>query len=118
MRVRTHPMLQAYPLQHLKGLAPLLRGRHAKHLGNERDVLENRSRGNQLEVLEDEPDAAAIFLDLPARQRGQMLSVDDDLTFTGTFLKKQQTEEGGLTRAARAGQKNELALANANCQVA
>ena len=65
-------MLEANPFQHLKCLASLLRVWNAKHFGYERDVLEDSTRGNQLEVLEDEPDAAAIFLNLAARQLGQI----------------------------------------------
>ena len=62
--IRIHAVLQPDPLQHLKRAPPLLRGRHAEHLGHERDVLEHRAARNQLEVLEDEADAAAVFLNL------------------------------------------------------
>ena len=64
VRIGVHAVLQAHPLQDLERAASLLRGRHAEDLGHERDVLEHRAARNQLEVLEDEPDAAAVFLDL------------------------------------------------------
>ena len=47
-----------------------------------------------------------------------MLSVDDDLTFTGTFLKKQETEEGGLYPRRSGRSEKRTRPANANCQVA
>src|ERR671923_21127 len=82
-RIRVDAMLQADPLQHLERAAALLRDRHAEHFGNEGDVLEHRARRNQLEILEDETDAAPVFLDLPAREAFEVIAVDDQLAFAG-----------------------------------
>ena len=59
-------MLKADPLEDLKRPASLLRRRNAEHFEHERDVLEHGARGNELEVLEDESDAATILLDVAA----------------------------------------------------
>src|SRR6185369_11682182 len=52
-------VLQSNPLEHLKGASPLLPARHAEHFEYECDVFKHGARRNQLEVLEDEPDAAS-----------------------------------------------------------
>ena len=44
-----------------------------------RDVLADGLRRQQLEVLEDDPDLAPDLGDLPARQAGEILAVEDDL---------------------------------------
>ena len=43
LRVGVHAVLQPDPLEDLERAAPLVRGRHAEHLGHERDVLEHRA---------------------------------------------------------------------------
>ena len=103
-------MLQPDPLEDLKRAAPLLRGGHAEHLEDEGDVLEYRPRGDEFEVLEDEADAAAIFLDVAARQRGEVVAVDEDLALARLLLTEEQTEQRRLAGAARAGEENEFAF--------
>ena len=61
-------MLEAHPFEHLETAAPLLRRRHAEHFEDERDVLEDRARRNELEVLEDESNPPPVFLDLAATE--------------------------------------------------
>ena len=91
---------------------------NAQHFGHERDVLENGSRRNQLEVLEDEPDAAAVFLDLAA-----LSSFERSCPLTkmspslGCLLREEQAQERRLARTARAGEEHELAFADRERQV-
>ena len=67
-------------------------------------------RRNQLEVLEDEPDAAAIFLDLAARERGEVVAVDEDLAFARALLHEQEAEEAWTCRrrSGRSGKRTRL----------
>ena len=66
---RVHAVLQADPLQHLKGLALLRRQRHAEHAHHERDVLKHRQARDEPEVLKDEADACGGSLHLRPAQR-------------------------------------------------
>ena len=78
-RIRVHAVLQPDPLQDLERAALLLRRRHAEHARDERDVLEDRLGGQQLEVLEDEPERAAVGLHLARRQGREVAAADDQL---------------------------------------
>ena len=111
-------MLQADPLQHLKCAAALLRRWDAEHFQHKGDVLEYGARRNQLEVLKDETDAASIFLDVVARQRRQIVTVDGDAAFARLFLTEKKTKQRGLAGAAWTGEKNELALVDVQRQIA
>src|SRR3954467_14995591 len=84
------------PLQHLEGAAAALVRRLAEHLGHERDVLEHRPGRNQLEVLEDEPEPAAVLLHLTALEGGEITPVDDKAAFTREFLMEKESEKRGL----------------------
>ena len=110
-------MLQADPLEHLECAAPLLRRGHAKHFEHECDVLEDGARGNQLEVLEDEPDAAPIFLDVAARQFREVVVVDVDLALARFFLDEKKTQQRRLACAARTGEEHELTLVDRERQI-
>ena len=46
-----------------------------------------------------------------ARQRGQVVAVDDDLALGRALLHEQQPEEGRLAGAARSGQETRTRLA-------
>ena len=78
MRKRVHAVLKADPLQHLERLLPLLIGRLAEHARHERDVLEDGLRRDQLEVLEDEADGAAVVLHLRSASSSQGAAIDDE----------------------------------------
>ena len=111
-------MLQADPLQHLIGAPPLLLDRRAEHAQREADVLEHRLGRHQLEVLEDEADGAAIRLHLAPRHAHEIAAVDDGDAFGRPLLQQQQAQQRALARAARAGQKHELALADREREIA
>src|SRR6185295_2449305 len=97
---------------------PLLHGwRHAEHLHDERDVLEDREARNQAEVLEDEPERSAVVLDLMAGQIAEATAVDLENSFARQVLPEQQPQEGRLPGPTRAGQKEELALVDRQRQV-
>ena len=67
-------------------------GGDAEHLRHERDVLEDRARENQLEILEHEPDAATVFLDLSAGELRQVAAVNEDFAFTRALLEQQEAK--------------------------
>ena len=67
-RKGVHPVLQPYPLQHLKRLPLLGRDGRAEHARHNRHVLEHGLARDQLEVLEHEPDAPAVRLHLARAQ--------------------------------------------------
>ena len=69
------------------------------------------------EVLKNETDAAAVLLDFAATERGQVLTVDEDLAFARALLQQQQAQKGRLAGAARAGQENEFSFLNGERQV-
>ena len=62
-RIGIHAVLESHPLEDLERAPPLLRRWNAEDFEHERDVLENGPRRNELEVLEDEPNPAPIFLE-------------------------------------------------------
>ena len=118
LRIRVHPVLQPHPLQHLKRLALLRRDRRAEHARHDRDVFEHGLSRNQLEVLEDEPDAAAVGLHLPRRQPREILSGHRDRAVARQALAQQQAQERRLAGAARAGEEDELPLLDLDGQIA
>ena len=92
--------------------------RHAEHARHERDVLEHGLGRQQLEVLEDEAERAAVGLHLGRRERREVAAVDDELSFAGNVLPQQQAQQRRLAGAARPGEENELALVDPQRQVA
>ena len=74
--------------------------------------------GQQLEVLEHEPERPAIGLDLVRRERRQVPAVDDQLPLGGHVAAQQQPQQRRLPGAARPGEEDELALVDAHRQVA
>ena len=118
LRERVHAVLKADPLQHLERLALLLRERHAEDPRHQRDVLDHRLARQQLEVLEDEAERAAVRLDLAGRERGEVAAADNQLAFRRHVLPQQQPEQRGLAGAARPGEEHELAFVDAQGEVA
>jgi hypothetical protein len=111
-------MLQADPLQHLKGLALLRRQRQSEDTHHERDVLKHREPGDEPKVLKDEADAAAERLDLRRPQRAQVAAEHLQVAFTRQFLAKEQAEKRRLAGAAGPGQKDELAFVDGEGKIA
>ena len=117
-RVCVEPMLKADPLENLiRSTALLLDGR-SQHSQRETDVLENRFCGNELEVLEDEPDSASIRLNLATGQPREIAAVYDSDAFGGPLLQEQQSKQCALSGAARASEKDELASVDRQRQIA
>jgi hypothetical protein len=59
-----------------------------------------------------------ILLNLAAIQRGQVLTVDEDLAFARTLLQQQQTKECRFAGTARAGQEDEFSFIDSEREVA
>ena len=74
------------------------------------DVLEGGLVGEQLEVLEHAADVAPQIGDLPTAQGGQVAPAHADAAPVGLELLDEQTDEGGLARAGRPHEEDELAL--------
>ena len=55
-----------------------LGGRHLAYLQRQGDVVENRQIGQQLEILENEPDLASVLEYLALGQHRDFLVIDDD----------------------------------------
>jgi len=110
-------VLEAHPLEDLVRAAPLLVRRHPEDFEHERDVLEDGAGWNQLEVLEDEPDAAAVLLDVAARERGEVVPVDGDLAFARFLLAEEQAQQRRFARAARTSEEDEFTLVDVERQV-
>ena len=117
-RIGIHTVLKSDPFQYLERSAALFHAWLAQHLRHEGNVLENRACGNQLEILEHEPDSTAILLNLAARELVQTVAVDEDFALARALLHQQQPEKRRLTRTARAGKKHELAFGDGQRQVA
>src|SRR5262245_19080100 len=108
--IRIDAMLQAHPLEHLKGAATLLSRRHTEHFQDEGDVFKHGTRRDQFEVLEDEPDAAAVLLDVAAGELREVVAVDQQLALRRTLLHEKKTKERRFAGPARSGEKHELAF--------
>ena len=74
--IGVHPVLQPDPLEHLERLALLRRDGHAEHARHERDVLEDGLARDELEILEDEADDAAVACTCARRQRREVAAAD------------------------------------------
>ena len=74
--------------------------------------------GQQLEILEDEAERAAVGLHLARRERREVAAADDQLALGRHVLAQQQPQQRGLAGAARAGEEDELPLVDAQRQVA
>src|SRR5262245_19058315 len=103
-------MLQTDPLEDLERFSLMLGNAHPQHTRDESDVLQHRLAGQQLEVLENEANRAAVGLNLARRQLGEIAPPDHQVTVRRRFLAQEQPQQRGLAGAARASQKNELAL--------
>ena len=118
LRIRVHPVLQADPFEHLKRAAPLLRGGTPSTSGTNEMFSSTVRLGNQLEVLKDESDAAAILLDLAAFSVREVVAIDADLSFGRPLLQQQQPQKRGLAGTARSGEEDELGLLDGEGQIA
>ena len=92
--------------------------RRAGHLQGERDVLPDRLRREELEVLEDDPDLATHLRDLAARQPGEVLAVEDDVAAGRDLVADEQLDERGLARAGRADEEHEIPFRDGQVHVA
>src|SRR6478736_4648676 len=111
-------MLQSDPFKDLVSAAALLFDRLAQYAQHERDVFKHRLVLNQLEVLEDEADAAAVGLHFIPRQIRQVPSINDDLSVAGPLFEQQQAQQRALAGAARSGQKSKFTLLDGEIEAA
>src|SRR5258708_356420 len=116
--MRVHPMLEPYPLEHLKGLALLNGRRDAKHSHDEGDILKHRETGDQAEILEDEPERATVLLDLGGSEIREISPEDFELSFRGQLLAQKQSQECRFTRTAGAGQEQKFAFPDTQRKIA
>ena len=97
---------QAQDVRHL--LADLAAGA-ARHLQGVGDVVVHRAVGQQLEVLEDHADVAAVVRDLLARHLAEVVPRHRDRAERRLGLLDQQPHQRRLARAGRADDEHELA---------
>ena len=90
----------------------------AGHFQRERDVLPDCLGGQELEILEDDPDLAAHPGHLATWQAGQVLGVQDDLPAGGHFIPDQQLDERRLAGSGRSHEEHEVALGDDQIHVA
>ena len=88
------------------------------HLEGEGHVLVDGLVGEQLEVLEHAADVASQIGDLPTVQVGDVLARHPDAALLRLLLLEQQTDEGGLARARRPHEEDELTLLDVGADVA
>ena len=86
-----------------------LAARPAGHLQRVGDVVVDRPVRQQLEVLEDDAEVAAVVRDLLARDLGQVAPGDRDRAVARLDLLDQQAHDRRLARAGRADEEDELA---------
>ena len=91
---------------------------HAEDVRHERHVLEHGLGRQQLEVLEHEPERAAVGLHLARLERRQVPSVHHQLAIGRHVAAQEQPQERRLPRAARPGEEDELALVDTHGQIA
>ena len=113
-----HPVLQADPFQHLKGLALLCSERQAKHAHDECDVLKHSESRNQAEVLKNESNRSAVGLHLRSAEIAEVAAADLQQTLGWQLLPEQQAKQRGLTRAARPCEKQKFTLVDRQREVA
>ena len=92
--------------------------RRARHLQREGDVLPDRLGGEQLEVLEDDPDLAAHLRDLAARQPGEVLAVEHDGALRRDLVADEELDQRRLAGARRADEEDEVAFRDHEVDVA
>src|SRR5215471_987699 len=86
-------------------------------LEREGDVVVDVLVRQQPEILEHTSDPAAQVGNLPVGDLGQVLAGDVDPALAGPLLSQDQPQEGGLARARRADQEDELALLDVETDV-
>src|SRR4029077_13154026 len=82
----------------------------AEDAQSEGDVLVDGQVGQQLEVLEDQPDLPPVVGQLAPLHATQLDALDEDLALGRLLLPDQEANEGRLARAGRADQEKEVAL--------
>ena len=109
-----HPDL----LEHLVG-APLdVAIRSAHDLEGKRDIFENGFMGKKFVVLEYEAHVAPEIGNARRIEPEGIHALDDDLPLVCVFRAEEDFEEGGLARAAGAGNEDELSLVYGKADVA
>ena len=103
---------QAGQAQDVGHLGPDLLARVAGDLQRVGDVVVDGAVGQQLEVLEDDAEVAAVVGDLAAVDLGQVAPGDADRAAVGLELLDEQAHERRLARAGRADEEHELAAAH------
>ena len=117
-REGVHAMLQPDPLEYLERLALLRRERQAQDAHDEGDVLKDSESGNQPEILEHEPDAAAVALNLRGAQRVEVAPEDFEIALARPIFPQQEPQKGRLAGAAWPGKKDEFTLVDGEGKVA
>src|SRR5712691_3377816 len=117
-RIRLCSRREPHRLEGLEGLRGDLASGRPEHAEHEGDVLEDGPAGEELGVLEDDAERAPETGNVRAAQGPDVEPRDLDLAFAGPLVGIEQTEEGGLARPARPAQDDELALLDAERDVA
>src|SRR6266550_6987011 len=105
-------------VEHLGHLAPNRRVALTLHLERVGDVLGRGSIRQQLEVLEDAADVAPQKGHLLPLQPAELAPADDDLAGGRLELLQHESDERRLARARGADDENELALVDAEGDIA
>ena len=100
---------QAGEAQDVGHLVAHVAARSAGHLQRVGHVVVDRPVREQLEVLEDDPEVAAVVRDLLARDLGEVASRDGDRAVGRLDLLDQQPHDRRLARAGGADEEDELA---------
>ena len=93
---------QAHDVQILQGALPRLPLGHPGDLHGEADVAQAGALHEQVELLEDHADGAALLPQLGGGQLHEILSVDDHLARCRALQQVDAAHQGGLARAAHA----------------
>jgi len=96
-----------HPLEPLVGTLPSLGLAHAAHSQAELDILTHRQEGEEREALPYHRRVAA-----PGRQVVDASAVQADFALARSVEAREHPERGGLTAAARAHDREELAFAD------
>src|SRR3981081_3904882 len=111
-------MLEADPLEHLKRLLLLSGDWNAQHAHDERHVLEHGQPGDQSKILEAKADRPPVGLNLARRQILQASPAHPEIALAWEFFAQEETQQRRFAGAARAGQKQKLALVDGEREIA
>src|SRR3954468_19925540 len=90
----------------------------ARDLERERDVLPHALRGQELEVLEHDPDLPPDPGHRTASETGEILAVEDDLALARDLIADQELDQGRLAGTARTDEEDEVAFGDDEVDVA